>query len=66
MKDKVIDFMKKNVLAKSKSQSDETKAEDEEKPAAKKSFIDRIFDEKCEKHCCFGTRCFSIFKVIRK
>jgi len=64
MKDKVIDFMKKNVLAKSKSQSDETKIEDEEKPAAKKNFIDRIFDEKCEKHCCFGTRCFSIFKLF--
>ena len=76
MKDKVVGFMHKYVLAKSNSSNtaeiaanDQTGhqsvTEEGEKTSSKKktSFIDRLIDDKCAESACFSAGCLRIFKV---
>ena len=75
MKDKVVDFMHKYVLAKSNSKTPEIATNDQtenksvtqsgDKTSSKKktTFIDRIIDDKCADSACFSAGCLRIFKV---
>jgi len=76
VKDKVVDFMHKYVLAKSNSKTPEIATNDQtenksvtqsgDKTSSKKktTFIDRIIDDKCADSACFSAGCLRIFKLF--
>jgi len=77
VKDKVVGFMHKYVLAKSNSNNtaeiaandqtgNQSVSEEGEKTSSKKktSFIDRLIDDKCAESACFSAGCLRIFKLF--